>query len=158
MSRTTRIILLSVFALSLALGAVWTITRPPTPVVASKPAIGLSNQSETWNLGVTVEGAPAYADILDRLVGESAAFRSNRGVNEMSFIFPASSVTRLVQTASVNLVSRSGSYPGTADLSLEAGHHLAEEFPGPGRRAGKLRQGGQRDEQRPPADQGVRRQ
>src|SRR5690606_36114351 len=45
-----------------------------------------------------------------------------------------------------------------ADLSLEAGHHLAEELPRPGGGAGKLRQGGERDEQWPPADQGVWRQ
>jgi hypothetical protein len=75
---------------------------------------------EAWRLGVTSEGDASYASVIGRLIGANASFRSNRGVTDIYYIFPAPASSRTVSSAAYNIVSRTGSYTGTASLALEA--------------------------------------
>lgn len=84
---------------------------------APMAALNASNTSETWSLGVTVEGPPTYNAIVGRLVSDVGAFRSAR-VTEAATIFPAPATARTVQSANFYLLSRTGTYVGTATLSL----------------------------------------
>lgn len=74
---------------------------------------------ESWRLGVTVEGDSAYASVIGRLAGETADFRSNYDVTEIYFMLPAPAVQKTVTAARFYIVSRTGSYTGTASMALE---------------------------------------
>ena len=76
-----------------------------------------SFSSENWNLGVTVEEAPTYTAVVGRLVSDVGSFRSARAA-QAATIFPAPASQKTIEAASVYLLSRSGSYSGTATLSL----------------------------------------
>jgi len=75
--------------------------------------------SEVWKLGVTLEGASAYANVAGRVASAVAAFRSNHGVSDIYYAFPAAASSKTVQSASFYLVARTGAYGGTATLTLE---------------------------------------
>jgi len=98
---------------------VWLIASPVGAQVeqASPASVSSAATSETWSLGITVEGAPTYNAIVGRLVSQVGAFRSDR-VNQAATIFPAPATARTVQSASFYLLSRTGAYAGTATLSL----------------------------------------
>jgi len=97
----------------LLVGSLVAIKAESAPMAASNA----TNTSETWSLGVTVEGPPIYSAIVGRLVSDVAAFRSFRAT-EAATIFPAPATARTVQSASFYLLSRTGTYSGTANLSL----------------------------------------
>lgn len=84
---------------------------------APMSALDAANNLETWSLGVSVEGPPKYSDIVGRLVSDVGAFRSARD-NEAATIFPAPATARTVQSANFYLLDRTGTYTGTATLSL----------------------------------------
>jgi len=94
-------------------GAEQVAARRPTLVATVEPA------SESWRLGVTSEGDATYAAIIGRPVGASASFRSNRGVTDIYYIFPAPGRARVVQAAAFHILRRSGTYSGVANLTLE---------------------------------------
>jgi len=75
--------------------------------------------SEVWRLGITSEDGAADAALAGRPVSIAAAFRSNRGVRDMFFAFPASGRTQTIQSAAYQLLQRSGTYTSTASLTLE---------------------------------------
>ncbi len=102
---------------ALALAA-WHSASPAAAQV-NREALGATvyTQPETWNLGITVEGAPTYNAVIGRLVSDVGVFRSARA-DQGATIFPAPATSRNVQGASFYLLSRTGSYTGTAKLSL----------------------------------------
>jgi hypothetical protein len=76
-----------------------------------------SLSAENWNMGITVEGAPTYNAVVGRLVSDVGVFRSARAA-QAATIFPAPASDKSVETASVYLLSRSGTYTGTVTLTL----------------------------------------
>ncbi len=52
------------------------------------------------------------------MITNVASFRANQGENEIYFIFPAAAESKTVQAASVNFLSRTGTTPNAANLSL----------------------------------------
>ncbi|HEX5689885.1 MAG TPA: hypothetical protein VFX76_07780, partial [Roseiflexaceae bacterium] len=58
--------------------------------------------------------------IAGRAVEIAASFRSNRGVGDIYFIFPAANRDFTLQLAAYRILSRSGSYTGAAGMALEA--------------------------------------
>jgi hypothetical protein len=84
---------------------------------APMAALNAANPLETWSLGITVEGPPTYNDIVGRLVSDVAVFRSAR-FTEGTTIFAAPATARTVQSANFYLLNRTGTYAGTATLSL----------------------------------------
>lgn len=97
---------------------VWAVRAPVGVLARNAGQAAAGAAAERWNLGINVEGAPVYTAIVGRSVGSVGAFRSNRGVSEMTMIFPAPAAAKTVQSASFYLVSRGGGYTGTASLSL----------------------------------------
>lgn len=87
--------------------------------VAGRLQASVAAPAEAWRLGVTSEGDPSYTSLIGRLVDASASFRSNRGVTDIYYIFPAPASPRVVTAAALNIVRRSGSYASTASLTLE---------------------------------------
>jgi hypothetical protein len=107
--------------LLLALVATAMLTLPAAPGQALKGSLQASTTApaEAWRLGVASEGDASYNAVIGRLVGENASFRSNRGVTDFYYIFPAPASSRTITSAAWNIVSRSGAYTGTASLTLE---------------------------------------
>lgn len=107
--------------LVLALAALGLFALPPAPgqAVTGKLQASVAAPAEAWRLGVTSEGDASYNAVIGRLVDASASFRSNRGVQDSYYIFPASASPRTVQSAALNIISRSGTYTSTASLTLE---------------------------------------
>lgn len=94
----------------------------PRQAVAPTPQSDVGLQAtfnEVWRLGVTVEGSVGYDAVIGRVAAEAASFRSNRGVTDMYFIFPAPATQKTIQAARFYIVERSGSYSGTATMTLE---------------------------------------
>lgn len=83
----------------------------------SKASFLAEKTLETWSLGITVEEPPTYNAIIGRLVGIAGAYRSAR-TTEAATIFPAPTTSRTVQEANFYLLSRTGTYAGSATLSL----------------------------------------
>ena len=110
MSRLYRIIATTTVLLCVALLGRIGHAAPPAAVTAT---------SEAWRLGVSSEGDAADAALIGRPASIAAAFRSNRGVQDIFFAFLASGQTQTVQSAALNIISRSGTYTSTASLTLE---------------------------------------
>jgi hypothetical protein len=109
---------LVLFLLGASAWATWRIALPAAAQAkAARAATLAAAQSETWNLGVTVEGAPIYRAVIGRLMSDVGAFRSAR-TTQAATIFPAPASARTIQAASFYLLSRTGTYSGTATLSL----------------------------------------
>ncbi|MEM7028974.1 MAG: hypothetical protein AAF629_05235, partial [Chloroflexota bacterium] len=70
-----------------------------------------------WTSGFTVEGHPAYDNIIGRVVGD-AVFRSHRHT-DIYYIFPASANDPQVLSAKFKLDDLTGSYSQGIDLKLE---------------------------------------
>jgi hypothetical protein len=86
----------------------------------SLSAIGTLATSEFWwRLGSTSEGISSYDAVIGRLVSTAAAFRSNQGVTDIYYIFPAPASQTTVQAAKLYILNRTGSYSGDATLTLE---------------------------------------
>jgi hypothetical protein len=73
---------------------------------------------EFWKLGFTSEGASAYNAVIGRVASQVAAFRSNQDT-DIFYIFPAPASQKTVQAARFYILDRTGSYGGTATLTLE---------------------------------------
>lgn len=106
--------------LSIGMMIVFFIVLP----VAAKEGSGRTDDksasltTENWNMGITVEGAPSYTAVVGRLVSDVGVFRSARST-QAATIFPAPASQKTIETASVYVLSRSGTYTGTVSLSLE---------------------------------------
>jgi hypothetical protein len=101
--------------LAVSATALFIVASVPEQAVAGSQPVG----AETWQLGITSEGDAAYSAVIGRWVDTSAAFRSNRGVQDIFFIFPAPASTRTIESMRLQIVSRSGTYPSTTSLALE---------------------------------------
>ena len=110
MSRLYRIITTVTVVLCTALMGRIGLAAQPTATIAT---------SETWRLGITSEDGATDAALVGRPASIAAAFRSNRGVQDIFFAFPASGRTQTVQSAAYRLLQRSGTYTSTASLTLE---------------------------------------
>jgi hypothetical protein len=110
---------LSLLLLALAVAAL--LALPAAPGQALKGALQASTTAptEAWRLGIASEGDASYNAVIGRLVGANASFRSNRGVTDIYYIFPAPASSRTITSAAWNIISRSGAYAGTASLTLE---------------------------------------
>jgi hypothetical protein len=86
----------------------------------SAPRSAALPATEIWRLGFTSEGNASDVAIVGRAMGIAASFRSNRGISDSYFLFPASNRSLTVQSAAYRILSRSGSYTGAAALTLEA--------------------------------------
>jgi hypothetical protein len=101
-------------------------TLAPRQVVAlpgpeALPAQDVEAQAttpESWKLGFTSEGVSAYSAVIGRVASEVAAFRSNQAT-DIYYIFPAPASQKTVQAARFYILNRTGSYGGTATLTLE---------------------------------------
>jgi hypothetical protein len=87
--------------------------------LSNTSAQALNTPVETWKSGVTLEGDPGYANIEGRLLASSASFRSDRGVQDIYFAFPAAATARTVQLANFMIADRTGAYSGAATMTLE---------------------------------------
>jgi hypothetical protein len=105
--------------LALLVVVLFALPAAPGQAVAGRLQAGAAAPAEAWRLGVTNEGDASYSTVIGRLVETSASFRSNRGVTDIFFIFPAPASPRVIQTAAVNIISRSGTYTSMASLTLE---------------------------------------
>jgi hypothetical protein len=84
------------------------------------PAAAQSAQpGEIWRAGVTNEGPVTYATTLGRSVALVQQTRSARPASDFYMIFPAPSAQRSILAAEYRIIGRSGSYTGTATLTLE---------------------------------------
>jgi len=110
----SKVLSYSLMILLLLIGAA--ILRP-SQAEATK-SMQSTTTGESWRLGVTSEGTAAYTSIIGRNASEAAAFRSNRA-GDSYYIFPAPGIQRTVQSAKLNIISRSGTYTDPATLSLE---------------------------------------
>ncbi len=90
------------------------ITDRHTPMAVMAAAV-----PESWKLGVTSEITPTYSAIIGRAASKAASFRSNRGTEDIYYIFPASGTQRTVQAAKFHILSRTGAYTGSATLTME---------------------------------------
>jgi hypothetical protein len=75
--------------------------------------------TETWRLGVTSEGNAAQSTLIGRAASVIASFRSNRDVQNIYFLLPASGREQKIQSATYRIIQRTGSYTSTAQLTLE---------------------------------------
>jgi hypothetical protein len=73
--------------------------------------------AEVWRIGVLSEGVTAYETVAGRVVSSTASFRAQRSTPDMYFIFPAPATSRVVSSAAVLVVERSGT--GAAPTTLE---------------------------------------
>ena len=105
--------------LALAATVLFALPAAPGQAVAGRLQAGVAAPDEAWRLGVTSEGDAGYTAVIGRLVDTSASFRSNRGVKDSYYIFPAPASARTVKSAAFKLISRSGTYTRTASLTLE---------------------------------------
>jgi len=110
---------LPLLMLALAAMALFALPAAPGQAVAGGLQAVVAAPVEAWRLGVTSEGDASYNAVIGRLVDASASFRSNRGVRDMFFAFPASGRTQTIQSAAYQLLQRSGTYTSTASLTLE---------------------------------------
>lgn len=90
---------------------------PPLLARAQSPAQA-SLEAERWSVGTYVEGNPTYLAATGRFLGSSGVFRSNRGVVEMAYVFPAAATVKTVDGASFYILNRTGAYSGDVWLSL----------------------------------------
>lgn len=99
------------------------LQTPPDNLAAGRPAAvarqSANNASESWRLGVTLEGSAAYANMAGRLATSTAAVRSGRG-QHLYYVFPAAAITYTVQSASMNILSRSGGSDSDVSATLVA--------------------------------------
>jgi hypothetical protein len=72
---------------------------------------------EIVNLGVMVHGKLTYEAVAGRMVSQTAAYRAQSGVAEMSMVFPAPGTGRSIATARLYILSNSG-YSGTVTLTM----------------------------------------
>jgi hypothetical protein len=110
---------LPLLLLALAATALFVLPAAPGQAVAGRQQAGAAAPAEAWRLGVTSEGDASYTMVIGRLVDANASFRSNRGVDDIYYIFPAPASARTVKSAAWNIISRSGTYTSTASLALE---------------------------------------
>jgi hypothetical protein len=92
---------------------------PSTQNRHTSAAFGAGANPELWRLGFSSEGDASYTTVIGRLVSNVASFRSSRGVGDIYYIFPAAAHTVQVDSARMNILTRSGTYSGTAALALE---------------------------------------
>jgi hypothetical protein len=105
--------------LALVLVAAALLVPPAAPGQAAGARSLAVGSPEVWQLGIASEGDPSYTSVIGRFVSANASFRSDRGVSDIYFILPAPASSRTVNAAAWNIVSRSGTYTGTASLTLE---------------------------------------
>jgi hypothetical protein len=115
MSVLTRIIVTAAALLAIVL-----VSRTTSAARLPAAAATTVTIAEAWRLGITSEGDASYTVINGRSASIAASFRSNRGVTDIYYIFPAPASSRTVSSAAYNIISRTGSYTGTASLALEA--------------------------------------
>lgn len=99
----------------LAIGSLLRISKG----VQAQPRQLTTYASETWTMGITVENGAEYTAISGRMVTNAASFRSNRGVNDIYYIFPAPSGNRTVTTAKYNILTVNGTPNGVKTMALE---------------------------------------
>lgn len=114
MKKVANYILLFIVAVLVLASLVRISTR-----VQAQPQKQIIYGSENWTTGVTVEGSPIYAGISGRMVTNAASFRSNRGVNDIFYIFPAPAGSRTVSQAKFNILTLEGTPTGIKTMSLE---------------------------------------
>jgi len=91
------------------------------PAAEAVPGLDVEVQAttpEVWKLGFTSQGVSAYSAVIGRLASQVAAFRSAQGT-DIYYIFPAPASQKTVQSARFYILDRTGSYGGTATLTLE---------------------------------------
>lgn len=101
-----------------ALAIAMTTTNMPVRA-AAMPRAASTSAPEVWRFGVTSEGDANYQAVIGRLVSASASFRSSRAVSDIYYLFSAAAQARTVQSAALNINSRTGTYTGTATIALE---------------------------------------
>jgi hypothetical protein len=107
-----RRIILPMLAL-LAAGVLALQSRTPQVAQAESATV-----PEFWKSGITLEGSAPYSATAGRRLTETAAFRSDAN-SDFYFVFPASADARTLQSARFMLLDRSGTYSGSANITLE---------------------------------------
>jgi hypothetical protein len=88
-------------------------TAQAAAVQAAMPGI------EYWRTGYTVEGALMGSSLPGRVIDPVASFRSYRGVSDTYYYLAAPAGVTWVKAAHVYLLDRTGTFSGTANLTLE---------------------------------------
>lgn len=102
----------------LVLTALIALLAPGAGGVQRRAAAGKAlSGAEVWRVGVLSEGVTAYDAVAGRVVAPTASFRGQRSTPDMYFIFPAPATSRVVASAAVLVVERSGT--GAAPTTLE---------------------------------------
>ena len=110
MSRVYRVITTVAVLLCIALMGRISLAAQPAATIAT---------SEAWRLGITSEEGASETALVGRSASIAAAFRSNRGVQDIFFAFPISGRTQTIQSAAYRILQRSGTYTSTTSLTLE---------------------------------------
>jgi hypothetical protein len=110
---------LPLLLLTAVAATLFALPAAPGQAIEGRQPAGVAAPAEAWRLGVTSEGDASYTMVIGRLVDANASFRSNRGVRDIYYIFPAPASARTVKSAAMNIISRSGTYTSTASLTLE---------------------------------------
>ena len=99
----------------------YTVLSPRQPVgaVTTSGVEAAATAGETWSLGVNAEGTAEYSAVIGRPAGETGAFRSDRAVQDIRFMFPAPATAKTIQSAQFYIVQRTGDYTETATVTLE---------------------------------------
>ncbi|HYF63910.1 MAG TPA: hypothetical protein VD886_13905 [Herpetosiphonaceae bacterium] len=111
--------------LMLALGLAVFVVLPAfvlaNPAAPGQPAANRAAGAnpELWRLGFASEGEAGYSAVIGRLASNVAGFRSNRGVSDIYYLFPAPAHGVTVDSARVHVLASSGTYSGTVSLALE---------------------------------------
>ena len=71
-----------------------------------------------WRMGFTIQPSPVYAALSGRVASVAAEMQSDKGAN-VYFVFPSVSGRRFVREASFYILNRTGSYGGSAAMTLE---------------------------------------
>src|SRR3954462_9265306 len=109
MSRLYRVITTVIVLLCIALMGRISMAAQPMATIAT---------SEAWRLGITSEEGASETALVGRLASIAAAFRSNRGVQDIFFAFPISGRAQTIQSAAYRILQRSGTYTSTTSLTL----------------------------------------
>ena len=94
------------------------VTLPAPEAVPGLDVEVQATTPEVWKLGFTSQGVSAYSAVIGRVASQVAAFRSAQGT-DIYYIFPAPASQKTVHKARFYILARTGSYGGTATLTLE---------------------------------------